>query len=86
MVYLLPGMDEPIDPRSRDRFLQLYSDVTLVMWLRMIEERNRQYQAMQNTGILLKRTLKVRKMPTVALCAGAWAYPFAFPSCHPSAV
>lgn len=44
-------MDEPIDEASRDRFLTLSPDLTLLMWLHMIHQRNAQYQDMRAEGI-----------------------------------
>lgn len=51
VVYLLPAMDEPISPDSRDHFLALSPDVTLLAWLDILEERNVQYERMRKEGV-----------------------------------
>lgn len=51
VVFLLPTMDRPIHPDSRDHFLALSPDLTLLEWLKALEQRNRKYEALREQNI-----------------------------------
>lgn len=51
VMFLLPAMDQPIHPDSRNHFLSLLPDLTLLEWLKVLEQRNRKYRALRKENI-----------------------------------
>lgn len=63
IVYCLPQMQEPIDAKFREKFLQLIPEIVILEWLQALLIQNRYYNELAEKGVFTPEELAELKLP-----------------------